>query len=155
MPRMMQNNDAISAKEGIVYITIEGEVHEYAELIKFEARIDYTKADVKSVGKRMKGGKIVGAEGTGSMEIYYHRPEMRQMALEYVKTGKSPIMDVQVINADITSRAGKQTTLIKNVVPDGALIAALDGDTDDLLKDSTDFTFDDFDFLEQFKVLKD
>lgn len=155
MARLMRNEDAISAKEGIVYVTIEGVVHEYAELIKFEARVDYTKADVKSVGKRMKGSKIVGAEGTGSMELHYHRPENRQMALEYVKTGKAPKMDVQIINADITSAAGKQTALIKNIVPDGALIAALDGDSEDLLTDETDFTFDDFDFLEQFAIIND
>lgn len=155
MPRIMQNNDAISAKEGVVYITIEGQVYEYAELIKLEARINYTKADVKSVGKRMKGGKIVGAEGVGSMTFYYHRPEMRRMALEYVKSGKSPIMDVQVVNADVTSRAGKQTALIKNVVPDSALIAAIDGDSDELLQDETDFTFDDFDFLDQFRTIND
>lgn len=154
MSREMQNADAISAKEGFVYVTIDGQAHEYAELIKFEARVDYTKADVKSVRKRMKGSKIVGAEGTGSMEVHYHRPENRRLALEYVKTGKAPIMDVQVVNADVTSRAGKQTTLIKNLVPDGALIAALDGDSEDVLKDEIDFTFDDFDFLDQFAVIK-
>lgn len=155
MARIMRDEDAISAKEGTVFVIIEGRVHEYAELIKFESRVDYTKADVKSVGKRMKGSKIVGGEGTGSMEVHYHRPENRQMALEYVKTGKSPRMDVQIVNADISSAAGKQTTLIKNLVPDGALIAALDGDSEDVLKDEIDFTFDDFDFLEQFVVVND
>lgn len=155
MAREMQSQDAISAKEGFVYITIEGRVYEYAELINFEARINYTKADVKAVGKRMKGSKVVGGEGEGSMEVHYHRPELRKMAHDYVKTGKAPIFDVQVVNADISSRAGKQTSLIKNVVPDSALIAALDGDSDDVLKDETDFTFDDFDFLNQFNAIND
>lgn len=150
---IMQSEDAISAKEGTLWLTIDGQVLEYAELIAFEARVDYTKADVKSVGRRMKGSKIVGGEGTGSMTVHYHRPENRALALEYVKTGKAPIMDAQVVNADITSRAGKQTTLIKNLVPDGALIAKLDGDSDDLLEDEIEFTFDDFDFLEQFSVI--
>ncbi|WJY27477.1 phage tail tube protein [Sporosarcina trichiuri] len=154
-PRLMRNEDAISAKEGTVFVTIDGRVLEYAELIKFEAKVDYTKADVKSVGKRMKGSKIVGAEGTGSMEVHYHRPENRQLALQYVKTGKSPVMDVTIVNADITSRAGKQTSLIKNIVPDGALIAALDGDSEDLLTDEIDFTFDDFDFLDTFNIIED
>ncbi|MGM7683546.1 phage tail tube protein [Cytobacillus sp. Hm23] len=155
MNRIIQNNDAISGKEGLVYLTIDGTVYEYAELIKINARLKYAKADVKGVGKRMKGGKIVGGEGTGNMEFHYHRPEMRKLAHEYMKTGKSPIMDIQVINADITSRAGRQDVLLKNCVPDGALIAALDGDSDDLLKDDTEFTFDDFDFLDQFSVIED
>ncbi|RKD22547.1 phage tail protein [Ammoniphilus oxalaticus] len=155
MSRNMQDADGISAKEGTVYITIDGQVHEYAELISFEARIEYIKASASAVGKRMKGSKIVGAEGTGSMSFYYHRPEMRRMALDYVRTGRYPIFDVQAVNADITSRAGKQTALIKNVVPDSALIAALDGDSEDFLQDSTDFTFDDFDFLDQFRPIND
>ena len=153
MAGTMRNEDAISAKEGVVYVTIEGQVLEYAELIKLEARVDYTKADVKSVGKRMKGSKIVGAEGTGSMTVHYHRPENRALALRYVKTGQAPIMDVQAVNSDVTSRAGKQTTLLKNLIPDGALIAKLDGDSEDVLEDDIEFTFDDFDFLEQFSVI--
>ncbi|KAA0944072.1 phage tail protein [Sporosarcina sp. ANT_H38] len=150
---IMQSQDAISAKEGLVYVTIDGQVLEYAELIKIKAEIKYLKADVKSVGRRMKGSKIVGAEGTGSMTVHYHRPENRAMALEYVKTGKSPIMDIQAINADITSRAGKQTALLKNVVPDGAVIVEIDGDSDDLLTDEIEFTFDDFDFLSAFNAI--
>lgn len=153
MTRTVENNDPISAKEGMVYITIDGRSYEYAELLKFEAKIEYTKADVKAIGKRMKGGKIVGAEGTGSMTVYYHRPEMREMALEYVRTGKSPIMDAQVVNSDATSSAGKQSALLKNIVPNGAIIAMLDGESDDLLKEDIDFTFDDFDFLERFRAI--
>ncbi|MEC1696180.1 phage tail tube protein [Schinkia azotoformans] len=150
----MRNNDAISAKEGTVYIIIDGKSYEYAELVSLKAEIKYIKADVKCVGKRMKGSKIVGAEGTGSIKVHYHRPENRMMALEYARTGKSPIMDIQAINADVTSRAGKQTTLLKDIVPDGALIVQIDGDSDDLLYDEFDFTFDDFDFLDQFKVIE-
>ncbi|MET3657834.1 phage tail tube protein [Sporosarcina psychrophila] len=153
MTRTVENNDPISAKEGMVYITIEGKIYEYAELLKFEANVKYTKADVKAIGKRMKGGKIVGAEGTGSMTVYYHRPEMREMALEYVRTGKSPIFDAQVVNSDAASSAGNQTALLKNIVPDGAVIALLDGESDDLLKEDIDFTFDDFDFLERFRAI--
>lgn len=155
MTRVMQSQDTISAKEGTVYITIDGQVYEYAELIKLKADLKYIKADVKSVRRRMKGSKIVGAEGTGSISVHYHRPENRALALEYIKTGKSPIMDIQAINADVTSRAGKQTALLKNIIPDGALLVEIDGDSDDLLVDEFDFTFDDFDFLSQFTVVAD
>lgn len=153
MSRVVESQDTINAKEGVVYMTINGMVHEFAELLRFEARVDYIKADVKAVGKRMKGSKVVGAEGTGSMEFYYHRPEIRQMALNYIRDGLNPVFDVQLVNADIASRAGKQTALVKQVVPDGALIAMLDGDSDDVLKEETDFTFEDFDFLNQFSVI--
>lgn len=152
MPRVMRTEDAISGKEGMLYLTINGSSLEYAEITKFDSKIEYTKADVKRVGARMDGSKIVGAKGTGNMTVYYHRPEMRAMALEYLKTGKSPMFDAMVVNEDITSAAGKQTTLIKNIVPDDTTIALLDGESDDVLKEEIAFTFDDFDFLNQFQV---
>ncbi|TCJ01492.1 phage tail tube protein [Cytobacillus praedii] len=152
MAKIMQTENAVSGKEGILYLTINGSSLEYAEITKFESKIEYTKADVKRIGARMDGSKIVGAKGTGNMTVYYHRPEMRAMALEYLRTGKSPMFDVMVVNEDITSMAGKQTTIIKNIVPDGALLAMLDGESDDVLKEEIAFTFDDFDLLNQFKV---
>lgn len=147
---IMETKDAISGKEGSLFLTIKGRSFELAEITKFETKIEYTKADVKRIGARMDGSKIVGAKGTGSMTVYYHRPEMRAMALEYLRTGVSPLFDATVVNEDPQSDAGKQTTLVKNIVPDGALLAMLDGDSDDVLKEDIDFTFDDFDLINQF-----
>lgn len=151
--RVMQTVDAISGKEGMLYLTIDGRSIEYAEITKFDAKIEYTKSDVKRLGARMDGSKITGAKGTGNIGLYYHRPEMRAMALEYLKSGKSPIFDAMVVNDDVTSAAGKQTTLVKNIVPDSTTIAMLDAESDDTLKDEFSYTFDDFDFLNQFKAI--
>ncbi|WP_342505621.1 phage tail tube protein [Sporosarcina sp. FSL K6-2383] len=150
---IMETKDAISGKEGALFLTIGGRSLEFAEITKFESKIEFTKADVKRVGARMDGSKIVGAKGTGNMTVYYHRPEIRAMALEYLKTGKSPIFDAMVVNDDVSSDAGKQTTLVKNIVPDGMLIALLDGESDDVLKEEVTFTWDDFDLLNQFIAL--
>ena len=138
---------------GQIHIGFIGNHHLFAEILKFDATIEYIKADVKRVGARMNGSKIVGANGKGNMTYYYHRPEIRAMALEYLRTGKAPIFDAMLVNADITSAAGKQTAIIKNIVPDSTLIAKLDGDSDDVLKDEVSFTFDDFDLLDQFKTI--
>jgi hypothetical protein len=154
MGRIMETKDTISGKEGMLFLTINGTSLEYAEITKFDAKVEYTKADVKRVGARMDGSKIVGAKGTGNMTVYYHRPEMRAMALEYLRTGKAPMFDAMVVNEDTTSAAGKQTTLVKNIVPDSATIAILDGESDDVLKEEIPFTYDDFDFLNQFKVIQ-
>ncbi|MCJ8008900.1 phage tail tube protein [Lederbergia wuyishanensis] len=152
MPRIMETANAISGKEGMLYLTINGRSLEFAEITKFDAKVEYKKASVPRVGARMDGSKIVGATGTGNMTVYYHRPEMRAMALEYLRSGKAPILDAMVVNEDATSSAGKQTTLVKNIVPDSAMIAILDGESDDVLKEEISFTYDDFDFLNQFKV---
>lgn len=151
--RVMQTVDAISGKEGMLYLTIDGRSIEYAEITKFDAKIEYTKSDVKRLGARMDGSKITGAKGTGNIGLYYHRPEMRAMALEYLRSGKSPIFDAMVVNDDVTSAAGKQTTLVKNIVPDSTTIAMLDAESDDTLKDEFSYTFDDFDFLNQFRAI--
>lgn len=150
---VMESKDAISGKEGSLFLTIGGRSLEFAEITKFESSIEYTKADVKRIGARMDGQKIVGAKGTGSMTVYYHRPEMRAMALDYLRTGQSPLFDAMVVNDDAQSSAGKQTTLVKNIVPDGALIAMLDGESDDTLKEEISFTFDDFDLINQFSPI--
>lgn len=81
---IMNQLDALSAKEGTVFFTINDKQYELAELISLEAKVEYTKADVTPLNSRMKGGKIVGAEGTGSLKMYYHRPELKAMALNYV-----------------------------------------------------------------------
>lgn len=147
---ILQNNDAISGKEGTVFVTINGQVLEFAEIVKITARVNLIKAAVKAVGKRMKGSKVVGAEGVGSWTIHYHRPEIRAMVVDYIKTGAVPLIETMITNADITSRAGTQSVLLKNMIPDSALIAALDGDSEDLLTDESDFTWDDLEMLESF-----
>lgn len=153
MVKQMNRQDAVSGKEGSVFVVIDGESIEIAELIKFNARIDYTKAEIHSLGRRMKGSKVVGAEGTGSMELYYHVPVFRKMARNYIDTGIAPIFDVQVTNADLSSRAGTQTILVRNIVPDGINLAMLDASSDDVLRDEFDFDFDDAKFLEQFNSI--
>ena len=153
MAKRMEAQDAISAKEGTLFIIVDGQSLEFAELIKLNARLNYTKAEVKSVNRRMKGSKVVGGEGVGDMAIYYHRPELREMAANYVKNGIAPVFDAMVTNADMTSRAGKQTILIRNITPNSAFIAGLDAESDDLLKDEFEFEWDDMDILEAFDIV--
>lgn len=149
----MQTKDAISSREGSMYLTINNQTFEVAEILKFKAEVEYTKVEVKRLNARMEGSKIVGAKGKGEMVIHYQRPELRALALEYLRSGKSPIFDATVNNADLTSAAGKQTVDIRNIVPDKQLLAMLDASTDDTLKDEFSFTFDDFEILNQFDVI--
>lgn len=153
MAKMMNSQDAVSGKEGSVFLTIDGQNIEVAELIKINASVTYTKASVKGVNRRMTGHKIVGGEGTGEMSMYFHRPEMKQLASNYVKLGQAPVFHALVTNADVSSRAGTYSANLQNIVPDETLIASLDGDSDDLLVDEFSFTFDHFDILQNFNVI--
>lgn len=151
---IMDQLDALSAKEGTVFFTIDDKQYELAELISLEAKVEYTKADVTPLNSRMKGGKVVGAEGTGSLKMYYHRPELKAMALNYVKQGILPRIDIKCTNDDKTSRAGRYTVVLKGVLFKESLIFKLDGSSDDVIEEETDFTFQDFDILSQFKEIK-
>ncbi|WP_042472804.1 phage tail tube protein [Bacillus ndiopicus] len=151
---VMQTKDAMSSREGLLYIAIGNQTLEIAEILKFKAEIEYNKVEVKRLNARMEGSKIVGAKGAGEMTIYYHRPEIRAMAMDYLRSGKAPMFDANIVNADITSAAGKQTVDIRNIVPDKTLLAMLDADSADILKDEFQFTFDDFSILNQFNVIQ-
>ena len=151
---IMDQLDALSAKEGTVFFTIDDKQYELAELISLEAKVEYTKADVTPLNSRMKGGKVVGAEGTGSLKMYYHRPELKAMALKYVKQGILPRIDIKCTNDDKTSRAGRYTVVLKGVLFKESLIFKLDGSSDDVIDEETDFTFQDFYILSEFKEIK-
>lgn len=151
---IMDQLDTLSAKEGTVFFTVDDKQYELAELISLEAEIEYTQAEVTPLNSRMKGGKIVGAEGKGSLKMYYHRPELKEMALKYVKQGALPRIDIKCTNDDKTSRAGRYTVVLKGVVFKKSLIFKLDGSSDDVISEETDFTFQDFDILSQFKAIK-
>ena len=150
---IMSQLDALSAKEGTVFFTINDKQYELAELISLEAKVEYTKADVTPLNSRMKGGNIVGAEGTGSLKMYYHRPELKKMALEYVKNGLLPRIDIKCTNEDRTSRAGRYTIVLKGVLFKESLIFKLDGSADEVIDEETDFTFQDFDILSEFQEI--
>ena len=150
---IMNQLDALSAKEGTVFFTINDKQYELAELISLEAKIEYTKADVTPLNSRMKGGKIVGAEGTVTVKIYYHRHELKKMALEYVKNGLLPRIDIKCTNEDRTSRAGRYTIVLKGVLFKESLIFKLDGSADEVIDEETDFTFQDFDILSEFQEI--
>ena len=151
---IMSQLDALSAKEGTVFFTINDKQYELAELISLEAKIEYTKADVTPLNSRMKGGKIVGAEGIGSLKMYYHRPELKAMALNYVKQGILPRIDIKCTNEDRSSRAGRYTIVLKGVLFKESLIFKLDGSADEVIDEETDFTFQDFDILSEFQEIK-
>ena len=151
---VMNQLDALSAKEGTVFFTIDDKQYELAELISLEAKVKYKKADVTPLNSRIQGAKVVGAEATGSLKMYYHRPELKGMALKYVKQGILPRIDIKCTNDDKTSRAGRYTVVLKGVVFEESLIFKLDGSSDDVIDEETDFTFQDFDILSEFKEIK-
>ena len=131
--------DTISGKEGRAYAKINGNNEE----------LFYAKT-IKAIGKRMTGHKTTGANGSGSMTLYYMTPLFREMLRQWKETGKDVYFDMVVENDDQESSAGKQTVLLMDCNLDSVVLAKLDGDSDDALDEDADFTFEDFDILTPF-----
>lgn len=100
--------------------------------------------------KHMTGHKTTGANGSGSMTLYYMTPLFREMLRQWKETGKDVYFDMVVENDDQESSAGKQTVLLMDCNLDSVVLAKLDGDSDDALDEDADFTFEDFDILTPF-----
>ena len=145
--------DTISGREGRAYAKINGNNEELFFAQSVEASVEKSKSEVKAIGKRMTGHKTTGANGTGSMTLYYLTPLFRQMLKEWKDTGVDIYFDLVIENDDPASSAGKQSILLMGCNLDSVVLAKLDGDSDDPLDEDADFTFENFDILEAFNKI--
>lgn len=142
--------DTISAKEGSAFILIDGVSRVLFEVSSLKAQIDLTVQSRKTLGSRMTQHKIVGAEGTGSMTMYFMNSEMLKMAVEYLSSGAFRNISLKVVNEDPQSSVGKQEVVLQNVLFKTIPVVSLDDQSDDPITVDTDFTFDSLDKLDFF-----
>ena len=79
--------DTISGKAGRAYAKINGNNEELFFAKTIEATVEKNKSEVKAIGKRMTGHKTTGANGTGSMTLYYMTPLFRELIRQWKETG--------------------------------------------------------------------
>ena len=144
--------DTISAHEGKAYITIDGQNRELFEISSLTAQIDLTVQERRMLGHRMTQHKVVGASGTGSMTIYFMNSQMLNQAIQYLRTGNYKGLKIQVKNEDPQSTVGKQEVVLLNVILATIPVTTLDDQSDDPITFDTDFTFDDIENLESFRL---
>lgn len=145
----LKAGDTISGQEGRATANIDGNIQDMFFLKTLEATFEKNKVEVKTLGRRGTQHKGVGWSGSGSMDIFYVTTLFRQLALKYVKQGKDTYFDITIVNDDPSSTIGKQTIVLYNCNVDGVILAKLDTE-EDVLDESMDFTFDDFDILDAF-----
>ena len=150
----LKSFDPISGKEGVAYAKINGNNEELFFAKTIEASVEKAKSEIKAIGRRMTGHKITGMSGSGKMTLYYLTPLFRQMLKQYKDTGVDIYFDLVVENNDPSSSAGKQTTLLMDCNLDSVLLTKLDGDSDDPLEEDADFTFEDYDILQEFTKIQ-
>ena len=143
-------NDTITGKEGKAYITIDGVNRELFEISSIKAQIDLKVQSKSTLGNKMTQHKVVGAEGTGSMTMYFMNSEMLDMAIKYIKGGQYGNIKLQVKNEDAQSSVGKQEVVLSNVIIKSIPVAQLDDQSEEAITFDTDFTFDSVDKLSGF-----
>jgi hypothetical protein len=151
----MNVQDTISGKQAKATVTINGQQEELFYAKTGEATIEKTKADVPMLGRTTVGKKTVGWTGTGTLTIYYMTSKFRELTKDYVKTGKDFYFELTIVNEDPSSRAGKQTVVLKRCNLDSILLAKFDATAEDSLEEELPFTFEDFDIPDKFTTLKE
>jgi hypothetical protein len=152
MQKVMQAKDAVSAKLAECFATILGNRYLLMQAKKFEAKFEKEKQKVSILGKTGQGNKTTSWSGTGNMTIYQNTPIFNELMLKFKNTGEDIYFDIQITNEDPTSAAGRQTMIFKGCNIDGGILAAFDADGD-FLEQDIDFTFEDFEMPEKFKML--
>lgn len=149
---IMNALDAVAGSQASAYITLNGTRYNFMQLTSFESSMEVEVTEVPILGKPGKGNKPAGWTGTWSGTAHYNQSIIRQMLLEYKRTGYMPSFDIQVSNEDATSSAGRQTIILKNCLTKGGILAKFEADAE-ILDEDIEGTFDDWEMPEQFTVL--
>ncbi len=149
---IIQAEDCVNGREGVATAEIDGEIVELMELANIKIHIDKTKTEFKAMGTRNTQSKTSGWKGTGSANLRYVSSRWAKLMEKYVKTGKDTYFTIVVTNEDAGSKTGKQVIQILACNLDGLDLALLDIDSE-ILDQDVDFTFNDFNVLEEFNSL--
>ena len=150
---VMHAKDTVSASLAECYVTIEDKRYNLMQAINLEANFEKNKTEVPILGKTGKGNKATSWTGTGSATFHYNTGVFRMLMYRYKETGQDVYFDIQVTNEDPTSSVGRQTVILKDCNVDGGILAKFDADAE-YLDEDMDFTFEDFEIPEQFKLLQ-
>lgn len=145
-------SDLVTGTEGSAFINVDGQNRYFFELSKIDSSIEFTVIAKRILGRRMKQHKVVAAEGKGSMSIYNVSPATAQIYQDYINKGKAPVISIQTMNEDTSSTIGRRTVVMRNVILAKVPVAYLDDGSEDLNAMDLDFTFDELDDLESYKL---
>lgn len=150
---IFNEKNAISGKQARATAVINGRQEDLLYAKTLEAKIEKKKADVPILGKTNVASKAAGWSGTGTLTVYYVTSVFRQLAQDYIRTGKDFYFDLQVVNEDPSSDAGNQTVMLRNCNLDSIIATKFDATSDDMMDEELAFTFNDYEIQSSFKNL--
>lgn len=152
MSTVMHAKDTVSASLAECFVTIGERRLNFMQAINLEASFEKIKSEVPILGKTGKGNKATGWKGTGSATFHYNTSIFREMMQHFKDTGEDIYFDIQVTNEDSSSSVGRQTVILRDCNIDGGILTKFDADAE-YLDEDMDFTFEDFEMPESFKLL--
>ena len=148
---MLKAMDVISGQEAVATMNVNGTVVDLFFAKSVEAAFNKEKIDVRTLGNRVKQKKTVGWEGTGSMTVYYCSSIFREIAVEYIKTGRDLYFDLVVTNNDKTSTVGSQTVALYDVNLDSTVLTKFDTESQ-VMDENMNFSFTGAEVLTSFEI---
>lgn len=150
---IMKGKDSVFAALAECYATIDGVRYNLMQAINLEATMEKNKVEVPILGKTGKGNKASGWSGSGSATFHYNTSIFRRFMKEYKDSGTDFYFDIQITNYDPTTQVGRQTIILKDCNLDSIVVAKFDADGE-YLDEDLDFTFEDFEIVEEFTELE-
>ncbi|WP_203640682.1 phage tail tube protein [Levilactobacillus andaensis] len=147
--QFLNGRDTISTKDGKLFVRMGDKIWPMIEANQVKAKLEKNKEDVQTLGSRWKHKKTTSVEGTGTVGGYLISSNWLKYALPYIQGGKDLYFELMLVIEDPTSKAGKQTVLLKDVNLDDIPIADFEAD-DGVMEWESDFTFEGFDLVEPF-----
>lgn len=155
--RVIRGNDVIRGTDVTFYLMIKqpgGTPDDYVRYDflhakNWEASAELNKEDVPRIGTRVVGKKNGTIAYSGSCNVYYMDPTVRQIFMDYVNTGIWPDISAVVINYDQDSGAGRQIAVHRGVKFDTIILSKFDAEST-MLDEDLDFTFESVEYMNHF-----
>ena len=150
--KTMEAGDVVSSKLASCYIVENGDRHLLFQAKKLSATIKKNTEKVAILGRISAGNKSTSVEFSGSLTIYHNTALFDKMVEKYLKTGVDTYFDMQVVNHDPTSKAGRRSVILKGVNLDELTAAKFDADGK-YIEQEHNFTFEKVQYAKHFDEL--
>lgn len=141
--------DIPSGHDGKGYLTIDGKVVDAFQISKVSAKVESVLENKRFLGERMEQNAARGLKGSGDLE-YYHKSSALMTAIRKFKNGGSyPEITLQYWAEN--NAYGRCEVVLSGIIMADISFGALDDGSDEAIKSSTTFTFDDFDIVSKFE----
>ena len=111
----MDAADVVSSKLASCYIVENGNRYLLFQAKKLSAKLKRIKKKWQSWAVLVRVISPTSVEYSGSLTIYHNTALFDKMVEKYLKTGVDTYFDMQVVNNDPTSKAGRRSVILKGV----------------------------------------